>query len=168
MAVLLVGSVGCPEPVERPPQKYRPGDDDRAGEEERREPGERGGGDALPGDGSPAFWVCNPLFYNTRDGCDCGCGIADPDCDGTGCAAPGCSAAGCAFCHLGAELDFDCADGPPPVGWSCSGYYYDDGLCDCGCTIADVDCAGGGCTGPDCQAEACAYCWGPVRQGACD
>ncbi len=29
-------------------------------------------------------WTCDPGFYGTNDGCDCGCGIFDPDCvDGT-------------------------------------------------------------------------------------
>ncbi|MEC9466031.1 MAG: hypothetical protein VX834_09620 [Myxococcota bacterium] len=25
-------------------------------------------------------WLCNAGYYNTNDGCDCGCGIPDPDC----------------------------------------------------------------------------------------
>jgi hypothetical protein len=47
----------------------------------------------------PEEWVCNPAFYGLADGCDCGCGAADPDCaDATvdvcqycdGCAAGNC------------------------------------------------------------------------------
>ena len=26
-------------------------------------------------------WLCSPHFYNTSDGCDCGCGLLDPDCE---------------------------------------------------------------------------------------
>jgi hypothetical protein len=29
----------------------------------------------------PATWTCNPLFYGSKDGCDCACGAWDPDCD---------------------------------------------------------------------------------------
>jgi hypothetical protein len=28
----------------------------------------------------PAEWICNPNYYGLADGCDCGCGAADPDC----------------------------------------------------------------------------------------
>jgi len=31
--------------------------------------------------GVPATWTCNPLFYGSKDGCDCECGAWDPDCD---------------------------------------------------------------------------------------
>jgi len=31
----------------------------------------------------PATWTCNPLFYGSKDGCDCECGAWDPDCDTT-------------------------------------------------------------------------------------
>lgn len=27
-------------------------------------------------------WTCNPGYYGGSDGCDCGCGIIDPDCSG--------------------------------------------------------------------------------------
>ena len=29
----------------------------------------------------PPEWTCNPLFYGSKDGCDCDCGAWDPDCD---------------------------------------------------------------------------------------
>jgi hypothetical protein len=32
-------------------------------------------------DNGPDGWTCSPSYYNTNDGCDCGCGIWDPDCD---------------------------------------------------------------------------------------
>ena len=31
----------------------------------------------------PATWTCNPLFYGSKDGCDCECGAWDPDCEAT-------------------------------------------------------------------------------------
>lgn len=29
----------------------------------------------------PTTWTCNPLFYGSKDGCDCECGAWDPDCE---------------------------------------------------------------------------------------
>jgi hypothetical protein len=29
----------------------------------------------------PTTWTCNPLFYGSKDGCDCNCGAWDPDCE---------------------------------------------------------------------------------------
>jgi hypothetical protein len=40
----------------------------------------------------PAVWTCNPAYYGTNDGCDCGCGIFDPDC-------PDATTAGCIYCN---------------------------------------------------------------------
>ncbi len=37
---------------------------------------------AKGGDDVPAEWLCNDSFYDANDGCDCGCGILDPDCGG--------------------------------------------------------------------------------------
>ncbi len=31
----------------------------------------------------PITWTCNPLFYGSKDGCDCECGAWDPDCEKT-------------------------------------------------------------------------------------
>lgn len=31
--------------------------------------------------GCPAYWTCSKNWYGTNDGCDCGCGGWDPDCD---------------------------------------------------------------------------------------
>ena len=28
----------------------------------------------------PVGWICPTSFYETNDGCDCGCGVVDPDC----------------------------------------------------------------------------------------
>lgn len=29
---------------------------------------------------APPEWTCEPAYYGTNDGCDCGCGALDPDC----------------------------------------------------------------------------------------
>jgi hypothetical protein len=36
-------------------------------------------------------FTCDPVHFGTNDGCDCGCGIVDPDC-------PDATAASCSFC----------------------------------------------------------------------
>jgi hypothetical protein len=51
------------------------------------------------GAGVPAGWTCAAEYYGATDGCDCGCGVADPDCLGFGCTVAGCDASGCQFCH---------------------------------------------------------------------
>ncbi len=57
-----------------------------------------------------AFWTCDPGWYGTGDGCDCGCGIADPDCGGPGCLAPDCCTIfvcnGCDYCWPSTGLCF--------------------------------------------------------------
>ena len=40
---------------------------------------------------------------------------------------------------------------PPPAGWTCDASYYNDGNCDCGCGVADSDCA-------DATVGSCDYC----------
>ena len=37
-------------------------------------------GQALAQAAPPAGWTCTASFFDTDDGCDCGCGVADPDC----------------------------------------------------------------------------------------
>jgi hypothetical protein len=53
-----------------------------------------GGGTSVP-----AEWTCSARYYGSADGCDCGCGAADPDCQGFGCTVASCSAPSCRFCH---------------------------------------------------------------------
>lgn len=59
--------------------------------------------------GVPAGWNCAPNYYGTADGCDCGCGVADPDCaDAT--------AASCEYCdNLGSCNVDDCPGNIDPV-----------------------------------------------------
>jgi len=163
LAVMIATLAWCPactEPDPRPPQQYVPDRGDSATPDARRAPGERRGGEAeAAGDSLPPHWQCNPLYYNTRDGCDCGCGIPDPDCNDQGCATPGCNAAACEYCHIHDGMEFTCGAPPPTSDWSCSGFYYGDGACDCGCTTADPDCGAGGCLPPGCDAPTCVFCW---------
>jgi len=64
----------------------------------------------------PPEWTCDPLFYGALDGCDCGCGVYDPDCDfgqevlncgaGDSCALDGtCERGALSFCE-------DCSSSP--------------------------------------------------------
>ncbi len=56
---------------------------------------EYGNAEAVPED-----WDCNPSFYGSGDGCDCGCGLIDPDCGGDQTDAA---------CGLGQRLEAQCA-----------------------------------------------------------
>ena len=57
-------------------------------------------GNTTPGDGCdancqwevPAAWACSMSYYGSNDGCDCGCGVVDPDC-------PDATAASCDYCQ---------------------------------------------------------------------
>ena len=106
-------------------------------------------------------WTCNPAYYDAADGCDCGCGVVDPDC-------PDALATSCEFCD-----DSSCAAGGmfaciepllvpdnnalcDPAGlWTCDAALYGagDGICDCGCGVVDPDCA-------DATAASCNSCNG--------
>ena len=60
-----------------------------------------------------AGWLCDMAYYGTSDGCDCGCGIPDPDCSGLGCSAPGCSDSACEYCWDKGPVQITCGGGPP-------------------------------------------------------
>ncbi|MBI2897256.1 MAG: hypothetical protein HYY06_27105 [Deltaproteobacteria bacterium] len=53
-------------------------------------------------EGELAAWTCSPTYFGTGDGCDCGCGIVDPDCTVAGCTDANCCALGacmgCDYC----------------------------------------------------------------------
>ena len=62
----------------------------------------------------PGDWTCTPEYYGTADGCDCGCGVLDPDCaDGT--------VASCEFCDdPGSCSSASCpGDIDPAQNWLC-------------------------------------------------
>jgi hypothetical protein len=91
--------------------------------------------------GIPSDWTCSADKYSARDGCDCGCGAVDPDCDSpanTDC--DNCET--CGDCTNVSELtNANCEKRAPPTAWNCDANRYDDGTCDCGCGAVDADCA---------------------------
>ena len=118
-----------------------------------------------------AGWTCEDLQYAAFDGCDCGCGCWDPDCDDAGqvlygcgpdeqCAPPG-------VCEAAAP---DPAE--PCDAWACDVFTFDAGDgCDCACGCWDPDCddpladvvgcaAGESCVAPgDCAADVTCAGW---------
>jgi hypothetical protein len=91
-------------------------------------------------------WTCDPTFFGTDDGCDCGCGFPDPDCGGD-------TVDLCVYCDDAGSC------GVPGVGcpniidpnditqcdalayWTCADDLYGDGAtCNCGCGVPDIDC----------------------------
>jgi hypothetical protein len=105
----------------------------------------------------PAGWTCPDYTYADMN-CDCGCGVADPDCRTS-------SIDECLRCPVCGY--YQCQDRidptntknckPPPAGWTCSAYRYGDGTCDCGCGIMDTDCPTEGTfTCYSCPDEGCA------------
>jgi V8-like Glu-specific endopeptidase len=91
-------------------------------------------------DVAPLAWTCNPLYYGAGDGCDCDCGVYDPDCNDPGQPVYN--------CFLGQICDAEGACVLPweetplsPEGWMCGPVHYDTGDgCDCECGIYDPDC----------------------------
>lgn len=83
--------------------------------------------------GPPPGWTCPVGWWNAREGCDCGCGVRDPDCD-----VPGQRVF---HCGEGQSCDADglCVDASG--SWFCPASYYGtrDG-CDCECGAYDPDC----------------------------
>ena len=105
--------------------------------------------------GARPGWWCPAAWYAGDDGCDCGCGLIDPDCprapQGSDCAQQG-----CIYGPVPAQTEVDtnnlaqCVEmGTAPAAWTCDANWYAAGDgCDCGCGIAD----------PDCEAESFEYC----------
>ena len=119
---------------------------------------------------APSGWICSGAYYGTHDGCDCGCGIKDPDC-----ATSSSSACQFAYCPGSSQpapsQNWLCGSSnnsnnnnnnnnnnstTVPSSWTCAASYYGshDG-CDCGCGVKDPDCTSS-------SASACqyAYCSG--------
>ncbi len=119
----------------------------------------------------PEGWTCSPGYFDSSDGCDCDCGAYDPDCgeadsnlygcsgipnpqcNSAGVCEPSCSCEGlecgddgcgnvCGTCAEGQECQSYACITPPPEGWTCPAFYFDDAeYCDCNCGAPDVDCA---------------------------
>ncbi|OGR11689.1 MAG: hypothetical protein A2341_02405 [Deltaproteobacteria bacterium RIFOXYB12_FULL_58_9] len=95
-------------------------------------------------------WLCPLSYYGSDDGCDCGCGIVDPDCNDA-------TAASCVYCDWEGSCGMDdcsniAADDSSVCAWTCDPDFYgtDDG-CDCGCGIVDPDCT-------DATSTSCDWC----------
>ena len=120
--------------------------------------GSDGGSVGGSGNGSAGGGVnlCDPEDFD--DGfCECGCGVADPECYGAGCSEPGCRAPACQICYDGTDWRV--------CGWLCEDYLRSDGVCDCGCGANDPQCGGGACAYPNCCENnpnyyGCGRCWG--------
>jgi hypothetical protein len=86
-------------------------------------------------EGTPTAWMCPPDQYDggVGNGCDCGCGTTDPDCELAAEPVEGCNA------------EEACSDAGTcyPEAWTCEPTYYNSGImddCDCGCGATDLDC----------------------------
>lgn len=113
-------------------------------------------------EGAPKAWTCAPAKFNggKGNGCDCGCGAVDPDCE----LMPSETVTGCKVgevCGVGKCI---------PAAWKCSLKFYDedkagptDKFCDCGCGVADPDCT-------DAKLASCNFCddMGSCSVKACD
>jgi len=61
----------------------------------------------------PDGWTCTESYYGGGDGCDCGCGVVDPDCENG-------NAATCDYCDPNAgSCAASCADIRPEQNWKC-------------------------------------------------
>ncbi len=125
----------------------------------------------------PIDWHCEPRSYGDGSSCDCGCGAADLDCEDA-------SAARCTTCKLRGSCAQDRADGCAtaisptnnarcyvPENWDCY-QKYGDGVCDCGCGAADVDCASSSLPACEdcsqgCSGSACPGKISPTDNGVC-
>jgi hypothetical protein len=102
--------------------------------------------------GAPYGWTCDPAHYDggPGDGCDCGCGTHDPDCDLPGEAPKGCQPGETCNSH----------DACVPLAWTCDPEAYQGAQgCDCGCGVLDPDCP------PLATSDFCETCDLP---GSCD
>jgi len=116
-------------------------------------------GRTVPCDDALQSWKCEPQRFGSNDGCDCGCGTDDPDCDDQGCAEHGCRADACTRCTDSNSAP-DRSVGCGSAQWTCDLVHYGTGDgCDCGCGVEDPDCgSGNGCTTASCQNDKCDYC----------
>ncbi|MBT9555860.1 MAG: hypothetical protein IV100_07525 [Myxococcales bacterium] len=116
----------------------------------------------------PVGWICEPYFYADELGCDCGCGVPDPDCQAEGSTVYGCPTAATACTSSGVcDVDFCNQASDCPSGWCMGAYYEGDGhyagVCDI--PVPDGEPLGtpcsfdAECASLNCTAEACRqYC----------
>jgi hypothetical protein len=109
----------------------------------------------------PSEWRCGPDQYGSGQSCDCGCGAPDPDCRSSD--AGSCDSCACNSNRCPESVDpndtTQCAPAPP--GWTCPEFWFSNGLCECGCGVLDVDCAGA-------EADYCQICDQGCAHGHCE
>ena len=108
----------------------------------------------------PPEWNCSDAFFGSNDGCDCGCGAVDPDCNNAAVAScQFCSQTGSCNTGSGCPGNIDPVDNgqcepalPVPAEWTCNDIFFgtNDG-CDCGCGAFDPDCT-------DSDIASCQFC----------
>jgi hypothetical protein len=87
----------------------------------------------------PSTWTCNEDLYSDGQGCDCECGVRDPDCDDPTQDVYPCGDG--ETCNWNGECEGGGGVGNAPAGWTCNESWYGDGQgCDCECGVRDPDC----------------------------
>ena len=87
-------------------------------------------------DAEPQWW-CGPDSFGMRDGCQCECGLWDPDCGSVSANVYGCESVGATCVNVAGQGE--CKN--RTLSWSCHPDYYDSGDgCDCECGRWDPDC----------------------------
>jgi hypothetical protein len=88
----------------------------------------------------PDEWACDPFFYGNDDGCDCNCGVIDPDCYNDDFIF-NCYEGEATGCNQQGECEYRTYYEDVPESWTCDPMFYNalDG-CDCGCGAYDPDC----------------------------
>lgn len=112
---------------------------------------------------NPADWKCSGSPQSADGLCDCGCGIPDEACEGSGCSASGCYHPYCDRRWDTSGTPTQITSNPYTAGWQkCPLGEYGEGTpssCDCGCGIHDADCDPLlDCTTPGCNAVYCNAC----------
>jgi len=100
-----------------------------------------------------SVWTCAPQLYDGNNGCDCGCGILDPDClDATVASCTTCANAD-SCSPTGTCADIESTYNAHCRPWTCNIDYLTDTGCDCGCGLIDPYC------GTE-SSSACVWCTG--------
>jgi len=94
--------------------------------------------------GVPEGWTCFAASYGFEDGCHCGCGIYDPDCDDDSAEIVGCEAG--QVCEAAACVTPAPDAGAPPVGDGGVGPMPDGGVSSVVDAGTSEDGGGGGCS----------------------
>lgn len=113
-------------------------------------------GRCVPNEPPPA-WMCGAQTYGTNDGCDCGCGVIDPECP-TPLTFAACEYDACGYGQgIDPENPKACIDHAPQDSWTCAmTKFYDGTSCDCGCGGRDPDCPANA-TAASCTTTNCGF-----------